>query len=66
MYCCNNCITSPVTFLQVVSYLLLLHSLFVRFLHLIHLHSHVGFLVLKVRFELCKLEERFIINTSNK
>lgn len=50
---------------DVVSYLLLLHRLFVRFLHLVHLNSHVGFLVLKVCFELCELEEKLIINMSN-
>ena len=43
----------------VVFYLLMLHRLFVRFLHLVHLHSHIGLLVLKVSFELCELEENF-------
>lgn len=38
------------------AYLLLLHRVFVRFLHLVHLHSHIGLLVLKVCFELCELE----------
>lgn len=41
---------------SVVSYLLVLHRLFVRFIHLVHLDSHVGFLVLKVCFELRELE----------
>lgn len=43
------------------SYLLLLHSFFVWFLHLIHLHSHIWLLVLKVCFELCELRENLVI-----
>lgn len=50
----------------VFSYLLLLHSLFVRFLHLVHLHPHIGLLVLKVCFQLRELEGGLTINTSNK
>lgn len=50
----------------VFPYLLLLHSLFVRFLHLVHLHPHIGLLVLKVCFQLCELEGNLMINTSNK
>lgn len=35
------------------AYLLLLHGIFVGFLHLVHLQSHIGLLILKVCFELC-------------
>lgn len=45
------------------AYLLLLHCIFVRFLHLVHLHSHIGLLVLEVCFELCELERRIILTT---
>lgn len=55
-----------IIYTYVVSYLLLLHRLFVRFLHLVHLHSHIGLLVLEVCFELCELEGNLITNTSNK
>lgn len=48
------------------AYLLLLHCIFVRFLHLVHLHSHIGLLVLEVCFELCELERRIIVTTLNK
>lgn len=39
--------------------LLLLHWLFVWLLHLVHLHSHIRLLILKVCFELCELSVLF-------